>query len=50
MRFGEVLDGEEGTGRDPRMIPDMVVGGGWELEGGLPRPPGNAPERDRAGF
>lgn len=48
FRFGEVLDGEDGTGRDPRMSPDMLVGGG--CEGGLPRPPGNAPESDRAGF
>ena len=50
MRFGEVLDGEEGTGLEPRMSPDMLVGGGWLFEGGLPRPPGNAPESDKAGF
>lgn len=48
FRFGEVLGGEDGTGRDPRMSPDMLVGG--RCEGGLPRPPGNAPESDRAGF
>ena len=34
FRFGDVLEGEDGMGvRDPRISPDMLVGGGWE--GGL---------------
>ena len=48
FRLGEVLDGEEGTARDPSIRPDILVGAGFA--GGLPLPAGNAPERDNAGF
>ena len=52
FKLGDILDDGEVVRflEDAKRMPVMLVGGGCPEVGGLPRPPGKAPDRERAGF